>query len=72
MCSEFDRVHTRGGGVLQKALHIDAPFEVLPDLKLSGRWVQQVGDHLLVDFQEAASACKAYLLPFPLLHHTST
>lgn len=54
--------------MLQEALHMDAPLEVLPDLKSSGRRVQQVGDDLLVDLQEAASACKSYLLPFPLLH----
>ena len=68
MCSELNRVQTRGGGVLQEALHMDAPLQVLTDLKPGGRRVQQVGDDLLVDLQEAASACKAYLLPFPLWH----
>lgn len=54
--------------MLQEALHMDALLEVLPNLKPSGGRVQQVGDDLLVDLQEAASACKSDLLPFFLMH----
>ena len=68
VCSGLSRVQTRGGGVLQEALHMDAPLQVLPNLKPSCSRVQQVGDDFLVDLQEAASARKPYLLPFPLSH----
>lgn len=54
--------------MVMEAFNMDAPLEVLPDLQPSGRRVQQVGDDLLVDLQEAASAYEPHLLPFPLLH----
>ena len=65
---KLNRLGTRGGDVLVEAFNMDAPLEVLPDLQPSGCRVQEVGDDLLVDFQEAASAYEPHFLPFPLWH----
>ena len=46
---------------------MDSLPEVFSDRQPSGCWVQQVGDDLLVDLQEAASAYEPHLLPLPLL-----
>ena len=54
--------------MLEEAFNMDAPLEVLPDLQPSGHRIEQVGDDLLVDLQEAASAYEPHLLPFSLLH----
>ena len=63
---------TRGGDLLLQALYMSAVLEVLPDLQPGGRWVQQVGDDLLVDLKEAASADELHLPPRPLLHAAHT
>ena len=45
---------TRGDDVLRQVLHVDAVLHVLPNLEVRRLRVEEVGQDLIVDLQEAA------------------